>query len=76
MLILNNYHAIDYSVKIFFVFFYSLQDEINRIKKEWNHQLTQISKEHANENIEHRAIQDECDTLKAELKIKDNHINR
>ncbi|CAF2092065.1 unnamed protein product, partial [Rotaria magnacalcarata] len=54
----------------------ALQDEINRIKKQWNHQLTQISKEHANENIELRALQDECDTLKAELKIKDNHINR
>lgn len=57
-------------------FFYSLQDEINRVKKQWNHQLTQMSKEHANENIEHRALQDECDALKAELKIKDNHINR
>lgn len=55
---------------------FSLQDEINRIKKDWNHQLTQLSKEHANENIEHRARQDECDALKAELKIKDNHINR
>ena len=55
---------------------FSLQDEINRIKKQWNHQLTQISKEHANENIEHRALQEECDTLKGELKIKDNHINR
>jgi chromosome segregation ATPase len=59
-----------------FRFNYSLQDEINRIKKEWNHQLTQISKEHANENIEYRSLQDECDTFKAELKIKDNHINR
>ena len=54
----------------------SLQDEINRIKKEWNHQLTQISKEHANENIEHRALEEECDTLKGELKLKDNHIQR
>ena len=55
---------------------YSLQDEINRIKKEWNYQLTQISKEHANDNIEHQAIREECDTLKGELRIKDNHIQR
>ena len=56
--------------------FSSLQDEINRIKKEWNYQLTQISREHANEAIEHRALEDECDALKGELKVKDNHIQR
>ena len=55
---------------------FSLQDEINRIKKEWNYQLTQISKEHANENVEHRALLEECDTLKSEVKIKENHILR
>ncbi len=73
---ISKHHSFLNINKIEKIFDYSLQDEINRIKKEWNHQLTQISKEHANENIEYRALQDECDTLKAELKIKDNHINR
>ena len=54
----------------------SLQDEINRMKKDWNHQLTQLRKEHDNENVEYRAIVEECETLKGELKIKENHINR
>ncbi|CAF1677779.1 unnamed protein product, partial [Didymodactylos carnosus] len=53
-----------------------LQDEINRLKKEYNYQLSQVSKENANQNVEHQAIQEECDMLKGELKIKDNHINR
>ncbi|CAF0852674.1 unnamed protein product, partial [Didymodactylos carnosus] len=53
-----------------------LQDEINRLKKEYNYQLSQISKENANQNVEHQATQEECDMLKGELKIKDNHINR
>lgn len=35
-----------------------------------------MSKEHANETIEHRALIEECDALKGELKVKDNHIQR
>lgn len=59
-----------------FIFSSSLQDEINRMKKDWNHQLVQLRKEHENENLEHRAMIDECETLRAELKMKENHINR
>ena len=60
----------------FEILFFSLQDEINRIKKEWNYQLSQISKEHANENVEHQNLRDEFQTLKNELKIKENHVQR
>ncbi len=54
----------------------SISVGLSEIHGESNTQVFLISKEHANENIEHRALQDECDTLKSELKIKDNHINR